>query len=775
MKFFSSQQLLAWAQALPIQLTLILAGLIVATALLSWFPESWLIQEQLEQQAWSQVEQGRRITQSLYRQQSLEANDLAEYIALLPEVRRLLQADMDSTLGNDLYMQLRLHLNLLNNQANFDLLLICNDDNEIVMQLGAIDSPTSAYHPLCANTNEGTSPSENTRQEDVYLFASATNPEAWWLTTKPIGDELGKLVLGQALNDLFAIRMHAQTGLEHTILVNDQPVATSLARLVPQASPRPNTAFRTLLPAPPARTTPVTGQTHVTFGWNGIPYYGSQVMLLSPMLVDEVALDVSTLGQVKERIMRSQLMSLVLLGLTGVLVAALLARHISGSLSKLAQAAVQFSAGDLESPVPISQGVREVTQVAQSLEQARLDLRHMVVALQREKAWSEYLLQAIVEGIMTLDKAGYITFWSLGAERITGWSRAKVLHRHCDDVFTSALTQAKFSEVTATVNRPHHFTLYLADGNQATLELRSTPHLSKANQGQPLVSMAAPFAATMLENVNLDAMRQDAAQVVIFRDISDEVAVQYLLGHFMANMTHEFRTPLSSLAAGIELLMDQAPELSPAEIQELLLSLHLGVLSLQTLVDNLLESTRLESGLFAIYPRPTDLGELVEVAAQMMQPLLAKYGQQLRVNLPLTLPLVHADPQRTVQVLVNLLANAGKYGPTEAEVEIGATVAKGEIRVMVADRGAGVPAHQREKIFSRFVHFGASEQGANGVVSSAHTERANRTHAASRYGTGLGLWIVKNIIEAQGGTAGVDGRPGGGAIFWFTLQVAEEQ
>ena len=114
--------------------------------------------------------------------------------------------------------------------------------------------------------------------------------------------------------------------------------------------------------------------------------------------------------------------------------------------------------------------------------------------------------------------------------------------------------------------------------------------------------------------------------------------------HLLANVSHEFRTPLSAVATAVELMMDQAPDLSPDELQELLTSLHLGVLSLEKLVDNLLESASIEAGRFQVHPRPCNLDDIIVEAVRTMQPLLNKYGQRLTVELPASIPVVQADP-----------------------------------------------------------------------------------------------------------------------------------
>jgi signal transduction histidine kinase len=247
----------------------------------------------------------------------------------------------------------------------------------------------------------------------------------------------------------------------------------------------------------------------------------------------------------------------------------------------------------------------------------------------------------------------------------------------------------------------------------------------------------------------------DARVALVFRDVSEEEAVHRLMGHFLANVAHEFRTPLSALAASVELLLDQAPDLTASELHNLLTSLHLGILSLQTLVDNLLESASIEAGRFRVSPHPTSLGQIIAEAIRMMQPLLDKHGQRLVVELPVAIPVVRADARRMVQVLVNLLSNASKYGPDEAEITIGAGVSQDWVRVTVSDRGPGVPPEQRGDLFRRFVY---------------PNSQNNKTH----YGVGLGLSVVKAVVQAHNGQVGIEDRPGGGSTFWFTLPVEGE-
>jgi PAS domain S-box-containing protein len=353
-------------------------------------------------------------------------------------------------------------------------------------------------------------------------------------------------------------------------------------------------------------------------------------------------------------------------------------------------------------------------------------LKQSVAELRRANDWTDHLLQAVNEGIVTLDRDGRITFFSPGAERIIGLSQQEALHQHCDQVFKMLDPDERFSRQLPPPDRQIKTTVALANGRAATLAL------------------------TGARLVPPDSDESEIA--LVFRDVSEAEMVHRFMGEFLANITHEFRTPISALAASTELLLDQADDLTPGELRDLLNALYMGIVGLQTLVDNLLESARLEAGRFHVFPRPVELGGIIADAAHIMQPLLTRHGQQLVIELPEELPVVQADSRRVTQVLVNLLSNANKYSPDGTEIAIDVTTTAGTARVAVADHGPGVLDDFRPSLFRRYAR---PDSGAG----------------KSRYGAGLGLPVVKAIVEAHGGEVGVEDRPEGGSIFWFTLAI----
>lgn len=221
---------------------------------------------------------------------------------------------------------------------------------------------------------------------------------------------------------------------------------------------------------------------------------------------------------------------------------------------------------------------------------------------------------------------------------------------------------------------------------------------------------------------------------------------------FLANISHEFRTPLAGMKVSIELLLENVRDLSTTEFTQLLNSLNLGVANLQRLIDNLLESSKIEADHFALRRQPMDVHTLLSASVRIIHPILARRQQWLRLSEPLALPDVNVDSVRIKQVLVNLLDNASKYSPMGTPITLQLDVEAGMLRVAVLDRGGGVPDSQRDAIFQRFVRL--------------------EHDLLAEHGAGLGLSVARSIIERHGGRIGVESHIGGGSVFWFTLPLA---
>ncbi len=677
-------------RSLPMQMALNFAVLILITAVAVGLPATWLIGDQLDQQAGALLNQGSAAAETFYLARQNEALNLALVTAQRPTLRRLVsQNDMAA---------LPPYLDTLQSGANLDLLLVCDANGRSLAQSGQL-----VDDDFCGVTAV------------TFHIEPANPPRAWLLAAEPIypeTEQLGQVIVGWQLNQSFLQQTAQQLELAQTLLLHDTVLATSL--------PAPPTMVQNALPA----ERPLPNSYRFTLDQRR--YYAQQVLLNEAGLTSVVILDITNIVDSQRRLIWTMLGGILLVSLLGSVLAVFLARRIGQPLNDLASAAGALTWHDLDKPVRIESQISEVSQVAQALDFARLELRGALAELRQERDWVNHLLDSIVEGTMTLDGNGRITFFSQGAERITGWPRPDAIGRTADELFQPVDVNAPFSQLIPASGQKERLTVRMAAGRQATLAIT----------GAQLTPPTAPNAEVAL----------------VFRDVTEEEALRRLLGHFLANVTHEFRTPLSALAASIELLLDEAPDLSHEEFEELLNALHLGILGLQTLVDNLLESASIESGRFRIAPRPTDLRQIIAEAAQTMTPLIHKHHQSLRLELPDEPITVSVDGRRLTQVIVNLLSNAVKHGPDEAEILFKATVRAKWVRITVADAGPGVPPEHRDDLFRWFMRRPSDE-------------------ARPPFGIGLGLAVVKAVMLAHNGRVGIEDRPDGGSIFWFELPL----
>jgi len=707
-------------RSLPAQMVLTSIALVLLTAVAAGLPAAWLVRGQAQAQAWARVRQGLRATEALYAAKHRELAALATVTAQRPTLRDLVAA-MDA-------VATRAYLDDLRASAGLDFVALCGSDDagaSSTVWASSVPSGTSAVASVICPAEEPTGYFDSSAEVPERLTCASGAPSIWLFSSDeifdPVGMPLGSVVVGALLDDSFTESLVEQSGLEQSIVVDGHVSATSL----PCSKRTTDPAGDSIAAIEQGGQLSVGTRPHY-YGRTPLSWVVPRIGGEAADVDIEVALPVSDLAAAERRLIVWLAAAILAVAVAGSLLAALLSRRISRPLSSLVDAAEALRGGELESAVPDVGAVREVSLVARALEEARRDLRRLLVELRDEKAWTDHLLDAIVEGIATLDDEGRITYFSPGAERITGWKRADAVGRPCGDVFIPAETDQPFTAVIPTPGGREMVTVRLGDDRTVTL------------------------AITGAEFVRPEA-REDLT-VLVFRDVTDTESMHRVMGHFLANVAHEFLTPLTALAASAELLMDQALDLQAEEIQQLLVALHVGILKLHTLVNNLLEGASIEAGRFGVSARPASLEDIVAEAVRTMQPLLERQDQQLAIDLPDGALVVRADPRRTTQVLVNLLSNASRYGPDDSEIVLGAVQLADHVRVRVADRGPGIPPDKAASVFHRFVYPGAGDD-------------------RSRYGAGLGLSVVKAIVEAQGGSVGVLPRDGGGSEFWFTIPL----
>jgi signal transduction histidine kinase len=223
---------------------------------------------------------------------------------------------------------------------------------------------------------------------------------------------------------------------------------------------------------------------------------------------------------------------------------------------------------------------------------------------------------------------------------------------------------------------------------------------------------------------------------------------------FLLNMSHELRSPLSSILGFTQLIEAGKPRPTPAQQDSVTHILNAGWYLLG-LINEMLDLTTIESGKMALVSRAVSMADVLDDCRALIEPQAQRHG--IQVGFPvLDLPcMVQADPVRTKQVLINLLTNAIKYNRVGGRVEVRCTAAPGQpVRISVEDTGLGLTPAELDQLFDPFNRLG-QELGAEP-------------------GTGIGLVICKRLVEHMGGRIGVDSQAGAGSCFWFELNPAFE-
>jgi len=343
------------------------------------------------------------------------------------------------------------------------------------------------------------------------------------------------------------------------------------------------------------------------------------------------------------------------------------------------------------------------------MEDMRNNLVDLTGALRRREAEAQAVLGGIVEGVYAVDKSRVIRYLNPQAARLLGVQAHEAIGRFCGDVLKPCLENGQRPcETHCPIVRAR-----TEGSSQATERL----NLREGTPRTTIITSAAPV---------------DELQVQVIRDETELEGVRRARDSVLANISHEFRTPLAAQLASIELLHEGMDSMPRDQQKELVLSLERGALRLTRLIDNLLESVRIESGQLGIRHQDVSVAEIVEDADALIGTLLKQRRQRLEREIPEDLPAVDGDGPRLTQVFVNLLANASKFAPEDTTVRVGAAAAERTVKVWVEDEGPGVPEIESGSIFERFYR-GPDQEPEPG-------------------GLGLGLWIVKSIINRHEGT-----------------------
>jgi two-component system phosphate regulon sensor histidine kinase PhoR len=237
----------------------------------------------------------------------------------------------------------------------------------------------------------------------------------------------------------------------------------------------------------------------------------------------------------------------------------------------------------------------------------------------------------------------------------------------------------------------------------------------------------------------------------VLEDVSELRRLQRIRTEFIDNISHELRTPLTTVSLLAETLAADADTLPP-KAAERVAKIEVETGHLVQMVNELLDLSRIESGIATEALDDVDLGRLASTTADRMRLFAERQGVIIEVRAPAVMPLVRGDRERIGQALLNLLHNAVKFSPAGSTVAIVVSAAETEVIVAVEDHGPGIPRTALPRIFERFYK----------------VDRARKRGAG---GTGLGLSIARHVVEAHGGRIWAESEEGVGSTFSFAIPI----
>jgi PAS domain S-box-containing protein len=375
---------------------------------------------------------------------------------------------------------------------------------------------------------------------------------------------------------------------------------------------------------------------------------------------------------------------------------------------------------------------------SEAMERARL-----YEAEQRARARAEQLaaeraaiLDQIADGVVIADQRGRIAFATAAARTLLG--------RPDEPLVGADLTGlADVADEVAPLHRPE-----LVPLARAALRGERVDNVE--------LRIGRPDGTTALaEGSATPVLAEDGARigaVLTIRDVTARRELDRLKEEMLANASHDLRTPIATIKASVEVVLEHKPPDLAEPLHRLLENIHRESERMSTLVDDLLDLTRLQAGRLRLRTARHDLRTLVERLARAVEPLAERRGQRLVIDMPGRAVVATVDAERLERALLNLLVNAHRYGRDGGTICLTLRRRRHQIRFTVADDGPGIAEEDQPRIFERFYR--------------PRTEAARRSQ-----GSGLGLPIAKAMVELHGGRIWLESRPGEGATFEIALPL----
>lgn len=383
---------------------------------------------------------------------------------------------------------------------------------------------------------------------------------------------------------------------------------------------------------------------------------------------------------------------------------------------------VRMAAGDFR-PVNATPAGDTLDELTRALNQTAASLDASIGVLTDERNRSSAILGSMIEGVAVITNDERIVFSNQAFSRILGLEDVREIEGR------PLLEVARQSDLLAAIK------MALSGQEQVTSEI-----VVGTVRPRSFAVTAAPVQASSHKGA-----------VLVLHEITDLRRLERVRQDFVANVSHEFRTPLTAIQGFAETLLAGAID-DPANRRRFVEIIREHSMRLARLTQDLLKLSRIEAGQLKLDFRPVSVSQLIESCVETAQLKAVPRQLALHVNLPDQLPSARGDSNTLQEVLQNLLDNALQYTPAGGKIEVSASCSNGHVVVTIADTGIGIPQAEQARIFERFYR-----------VDAARSREAG--------GTGLGLSIARHIMEAHGGRLWVESAVGEGSRFHFSIPV----
>jgi len=367
-----------------------------------------------------------------------------------------------------------------------------------------------------------------------------------------------------------------------------------------------------------------------------------------------------------------------------------------------------------------------------------------------EKALRQYaaIVESTDDAVIGMDLIGRITSWNNAANALYGYSSEEVIGRNVSILVPPEHIQNErriITKIQSGERIVHYETLRMAkNGKRIAVSLTVSP----IQDASGTLIGASKIARDITERRRVEAEREDLLKREHNARAEAEVANR-VKDEFLANLSHELRTPLNAIVGWASMLRNET--LTPAETRRAIEIIDRNAKAQTQLIESVLDVSRIVSGKLQFDSRPVEVEKVIQAAIDSMRPAADAKNIELRVHVSANIPPVSGDFNRLQQVVWNLISNAVKFSPCGTRIDVQLNTVAGQVQIVVKDNGEGISADFLPHVFERFRQADASTTKKFG-------------------GLGLGLAIVRHLVELHGGSVGVESEgEGKGATFTVTL------